>query len=200
MPLRQPGNPLSEFEARLLRDKVFKIIQDKSFSKGEFTLTSGKTSPYYLDVKLTMLDPEGAEALSLLILDRLKHIPVDYVGGLAVGAVPLITNIIMLSAQQRAPLPGFFVRKERKDHGTMQLIEGLVDSTVLKGKAVVILDDVTTTGESAMIAGRAAQNKGARVILVLSVVDRQEGASEFYKGEGVPFDALFTAGEFMAAA
>ena len=182
-----------------LRTKVFNLIRAKSFAKGKFVLVSGKESDYYLDMKPTMFDPEGANALSEMVLDELEDVEVDYVGGLALGAVPLISTITMLSHQRNRPLPGFFVRKEVKDHGTKKLVEGLSNADALKGKRVVILDDVTTTGGSAMTAVEAAQQSGATVVLVLSIVDREEGAAEFYKQRNIPFEYLFRASEFMAA-
>ncbi len=199
MPLLRPDNPLSAFEAELLRNRAFEIILNKSFSKGQFKLTSGKESNYYLDMKPTMFDPDGADALSRMVLDRLKDMSVDYIGGLEIGAVPLISTIAMLSHQQKTPLPGFFVRKAIKGHGTMKLIEGL-ENGALNDKKVVVLDDVTTSGRSAMVAAKAAEDDGARVILVLAIVDRQEGAAELFRAAGVPFTSLFTAEEFMAAA
>jgi orotate phosphoribosyltransferase len=189
--------PLSGFETNLLRSKVFDLIKAKSFSKGKYVLASGKESNYYLDLKPAMLDPEGTNALSELILEKLEPMKIDYVGGLALGAVPLISVISMLSHQREHPIPGFFVRKEVKDHGTKKLVEGLSGNDTLKDKRVVILDDVTTTGGSAMVAVRAAQEAGAKVILVLSIVDREEGAAEFYKKENIPFEWLFTANEFL---
>ena len=182
-----------------LRTKVFNLIKAKSFAKGKFVLVSGKESDYYLDMKPTMFDPEGANALSEMVLDELEDVEVDYVGGLALGAVPLISTITMLSHQRNRPLPGFFVRKEVKDHGTKKLVEGLSNADALKGKRVVILDDVTTTGGSAMTAVEAAQQCGATIVLVLSIVDREEGAAEFYKQRNIPFECLFRASEFMAA-
>ena len=199
MPLLRPSNPLSEFEAGLLREKTLRIIKSKSFSRGRFQLSSGKQSDFYLDMKPTMLDPEGADALAQMVLDRLKDMKVDCIGGLEVGAIPIVSTIAMLSQQQGTPLPGFFVRKELKDHGTKQLLEGLASGESLEGKSVVILDDVTTSGRSSMAAVKAARDEGARVVLVLAIVDREEGAAGFYRENDVPFAALFAASEFMAA-
>jgi orotate phosphoribosyltransferase len=134
-----------------------------------------------------------------MILDRLSDLRVDYVGGLALGAVPLVSTVTLLSHRRGAPIAGFFVRKEVKDHGTKKLVDGLGPNDTLAGKRVVILDDVTTTGGSAMVAIESAQKLGAEIVLVLSIVDREEGASEFYRARGLPFAALFTASEFMAA-
>lgn len=179
-----------------IRNRAFKLLLEKSFARGDFKLASGRTSNYYLDVKPTMLDPAGSVALATLVLDRLTGLKVDLIGGLAMGAVPLISTVAMLSEMNGRPLPGFFVRKEVKDHGTKRLIEG---ASNISGKSVVIIDDVTTTGESAMIAVWAAQKSGATVALVLSVVDRLEGAVDFYKRQDIPFAHLFTADEFLRA-
>jgi len=179
-----------------IRNRAFKLLLEKSFERGEFKLASGKMSNYYLDVKPTMHDPEGSHALAALVLDRLVDTKVDLIGGLAVGAVSLVSNVTLMSYLSGRPLPSFYVRKEVKDHGTKRLIEG---ANSIAGKSVVILDDVTTTGESAMIAVWAAQESGATVTLVLSVVDRLEGAADFYKRQNIPFAHLFTADEFLRA-
>jgi orotate phosphoribosyltransferase len=188
-------NPSAESAA--IRAKAFALIKARSFRRGKFVLASGKTSEYYLDMKPTMFDPEGAYALAELLLDQLADVPVDYAGGLALGAVPLISTVVMLSHQRGRPVSGFFVRKEVKDHGTMKLVEGLGDGDSLQGKKVVIIDDVTTTGGSSMIAVDAAQKSGAEVILGLSVVDRDEGAAETYGKRDIPFRAVFSARDFL---
>jgi orotate phosphoribosyltransferase len=178
------------------RGKAFNLIKALSFTLGDFTLASGAKSKYYLDMKPTMFNPEGATVLAKLVLERISGLPVDLVGGLEMGAVPLIAPINMISYEMGRPIPGFFVRKQVKDHGTKKLIEAADD---MRGKNVVILDDVTTTGGSAMIAVDAVKAAGANVLLVLSIVDREEGATEFYAKAGVPFDRLFTTSDFMGA-
>jgi orotate phosphoribosyltransferase len=147
-------------------------------------------------MKPTMLNPEGAAVLSELLLARLIKENIDFVGGLVMGAVPLISTINQLSYLKGRPLPGFFVRQDIKKHGTMKLIEGVMDGE-LQDKRVAILDDVTTSGGSAMIAVDAVQKAGANVVMVLSVVDRGEGAADFYKSRGMRFDHIFTAAEFL---
>jgi orotate phosphoribosyltransferase len=179
------------------RAKAFALIKARSFRRGQFVLASGRKSEYYLDMKPTMFDPEGSYALAELLLDQLAELPVDYVGGLALGAVPLISTVTMLSHQRNKPISGFFVRKEVKDHGTKKLVEGLGEGETLQGKKVVIIDDVTTTGGSSMIAVDAAQQSGAEVILGLSVVDRDEGAAECYGKRNIPFKAVFSARDFL---
>lgn len=194
---RRSGQAPSPFERSLLRSDTLGIIREKSFFRGAITLASGRTSDFYLDMKPTMYHPRGIALISEMILDRISSLEFDYIGGLALGALPLITGVTMLGQVRKRPIPGFFVRKEIKDHGTRRKIEGLADGETLAGKRVVILDDVTTTGESAMLAVQAAQEAGATVILVLSVVDREEGAAETYSSRGIAFEALYTASEFL---
>jgi orotate phosphoribosyltransferase len=189
-PLRAPSNPSSA------RDKAFEIIKARSFRRGDFTLASGKKSTFYLDMKPSMFHPEGANLLSELVLARIADLNADYIGGLEMGAVPLVTAVSVVSVKSGRPLPGFFVRKQEKDHGTKKRVEAVED---LKGKNVVILEDVTTTGGSAMQAVEAVRKEGANVLLVLSIVDRGEGASQFYKEKGIPFDSLFHVEEFLKA-
>ena len=171
-PLRVPMNKLST------RARAFNLIKERSFRRGDFVLVSGKKSKFYLDMKPTMFHPEGANLLSELIFERIKNLKPDYVGGLAMGAVPLVSAINLLSELRNQPISGFFVRKEVKDHGTGKRVES---AGALKGKRVVILEDVTTSGGSAMQAAKAVQEQGASVLLVLSMVDREEGAAEIFR-------------------
>jgi len=170
------------------------IVKTKSFVRGHVVLASGKESDHYFDMKPTMFDPEGAELLAELIFDRISGIEADIVGGLEMGAVPLITPISIASRKAGRPLPGFFVRKTVKDHGTRKLVEGLSD---VKGKRVVIVEDVTTTGGSAMKAVEALKAAGAEIALVISILDREEGADRLYADAGIPFQSLFKASEFL---
>ena len=176
-----------------LREQLFDLIKERSFRRGSFTLASGKQSAYYFDSKPTMLHPEGASLLAELILDELRDVKVDCVGGLEMGAVPLIAPVAMKSAEAGRPLHGFFVRKVPKDHGTKQRVEGID----MSGKTAVILEDVTTTGGSAMQAVEQVRAAGGTVALVLSILDRGEGAAELYAAAGVPFKSLFRAEEFL---
>jgi orotate phosphoribosyltransferase len=199
MTLFRRFKPLSRFEANLLREKVHRIIKARSFAEGEFVLASGERSKYYLDLKPTLFDPEGSNAVAELVLDELENTWIDYIGGLAMGAIPLTSAITLLSQRYECPLPGFFVRDKVKDHGTMKLIEGLTEGESLKGKRVVIVDDVTTKGESAMIAIDAARNVGAEIVLVLSIVDREAGAEMFFRNQSIPFTCLFRASDFLSS-
>jgi orotate phosphoribosyltransferase len=178
------------------RSSLFALIKARSFSRGNKMLVSGRSTNYYFDMKPTMFHPAGAAWIAELMLDRIENLKVDYVGGLAIGAVPLVNSIAMLSHQRGRPIPGFFVRAQVKDHGTQRRVEGTSES--LAGKNVVIVEDVTTTGGSASTAVEAAVADGANVVLVLSIVDRLEGAVENFKNRGITFQAIYTADEFMA--
>jgi orotate phosphoribosyltransferase len=178
------------------RQRLLAIIKERSFRRGHFVLASGQTSSYYLDLKPTMFHPEGADLTARLIFERIKDLDVDYVGGLEMGAVPLVATVAAVSQRSGKPIPGFFVRKAVKDHGTKRRIEAAGD---MKDKRLVILEDVTTTGGSAMEAVKVVQQEGANIVLVLSVVDREQGAGAAYAAQDIPFDALFRASEFLAA-
>lgn len=178
------------------RARVYEIIKTKSFVRGHVVLASGQVSDHYFDMKPTMFDPEGATLLADLILEQFKGVPVDLVGGLEMGAVPLIGPIIVASQKAGRPIPGFFVRKAAKDHGTKKLIDGV---SSVDGKSIAIVEDVTTTGGSAMKAVSALTEAGARIALVISILDRLQGAAELYRSAQIPFKSLFTSREFLEA-
>lgn len=176
------------------RNNLFNLLKLRAFRRGRIVLASGKESDYYFDMKPAMLDPEGAGLLAELILEELQGVSADCIGGIEMGAVPLIAPVAMRSPDFERYLSGFFVRKAVKDHGTKKRIDG----TDIAGKTVVILEDVTTTGGSAMDAVNAVQDAGAKVALVLSILDRGEGAAELYAKAGIPFKSLFRAEEFLS--
>lgn len=181
------------------RSRLKEIIAKRSFGLGEITLASGRKSHFYFNLKPTMLDPEGAALLAQLSLEALAKEKLDAIGGLEMGAVPISGAVAAMSWISGKPLPNFFVRKKPKEHGAKLLVEGLTKSESLSGKTVAIVEDVTTTGESALKAAQAAQESGAKVSLVLTIVDRQEGATETFSKAGLRFHALFTADEFLKA-
>ena len=178
------------------RARLIAIIKQRSVDTSRtFKLASGRTSDFYCDLKPTMMHPEGAHLLGLLIAEALDGTEAQLIGGLEMGAVPLATAAAAASFARGKPLPAFFVRKQAKDHGTQSLVEGLLKTESVMGRRVVILEDVTTTGGSSLKAIEAVRREGATVALVLTVVDRQEGAAEAFKAAGVPFRALITAAE-----
>jgi len=186
--------PLSKSASRArLKD----IIHKRSFGRGEITLASGRKSDFYFNLKPTMLDPEGAALLAELSLDALKDDAVDYIGGLEMGAVPIAGAIAQLSWLKGHPIAAFFVRKKPKEHGARLAVEGLAKGESLQGKRIVIVEDVTTTGCSAIKAVDAVKDAGGEVVLVFTMVDRDEGATEAFNEAGIPFRALYKAGEFL---
>jgi orotate phosphoribosyltransferase len=185
-PLLGPLPDIAAARARL-RD----IIHERSFGYGEVKLASGRTSHFYFNLKPTMLDAEGAALLAQLTLDALAGERIDAIGGLEMGAVP------KLSYMSGAPIQAFFVRKKPKEHGAKLSIEGLMPGETLTGKRVVIVEDVTTTGGSAMKAVETMREAGVEIAFVLSLVDREEGATEAFAAQGLEFRAIYRASEFL---
>lgn len=179
------------------RARLKDIIRKRSFGRGEITLASGRKSDFYFNLKPTMLDPEGAALLAELSLDALKDEQVDYIGGLEMGAVPLAGAIAQLSWLKGHPIAAFFVRKKPKEHGARLSVEGLAKGESLEGKRIVIVEDVTTTGGSAVKAVEAVRDAGGEVALVFTMVDREEGAAEAFAAAAIPFRSLYRAGEFL---
>jgi orotate phosphoribosyltransferase len=184
-------------DASTARSRLIEIVKGRSFSTGgETKLVSGRSTSFYFDMKPTMLHPEGAHLIATLILETLQGSRAELIGGLEMGAVPLATAAAVLSQAKGRPLAAFFVRKQAKEHGAKKLVEGLAPGETLAGKRVVILEDVTTTGGSAMKAIEAVKAEGAIIERVITVVDRLEGAGDTFKAAGIPFTALLTAADF----
>src|SRR6202171_5596314 len=179
------------------RARLAEIIRKRSFGRGEITLASGRKSDFYFNLKPTMLDPEGAALLAELTFDALRDDNLDYVGGLEMGAVPLAGAIAQLSWLKNHPIAAFFVRKKPKEHGARLAVEGLAKGETLQGKRIVIVEDVATTGGSAIKALDAVRDAGGEVVLVYTMIDREEGATDNFAQAGVPFRALYKASEFL---
>jgi orotate phosphoribosyltransferase len=179
------------------RARLADIIRARSFGRGEITLASGRKSDFYFNLKPTMLDPEGAALLAELSFDALKGENIDYIGGLEMGAVPLAGAIAQLSWQKGQPIAAFFVRKKPKEHGARLAVEGLAKGESLKGKRIVIVEDVTTTGGSAIKAVEAVKEAGGVVVMVFTMVDRNEGADANFREAGLTLRSLFKSDEFL---
>lgn len=200
MASRLPRNSSSPDPTRDIaasRARLRDIIHVRSFGYGEVKLVSGRVSNFYINLKPTMLDAEGAALLAQLTLDAIADERIDYIGGLEMGAVPIAGAVAQLSFLNGAPVQAFFVRKKPKEHGAKLSIEGLTPGESLRGKRVVIVEDVTTTGGSAMKAIEAVQDAGAEIAFVLTIVDREEGATENFAATGIDFRALYRASEFL---
>ena len=170
-------------ELKRLRDIIYK----KSYREGEFTLAGGERSSVYFDLKQTTLDPEGIYLISKLFCEKLPE-KVTAVGGLSVGADPLVTGTSFYAYMYGRKIYGFYVRKKAKDHGTGTSLEGY--SHLHSGQKVFILEDVVTSGQSAMLAVLEAHKHGLNVLGVLSVVDRKEGGADLFKKNGLLFLSL----------
>jgi orotate phosphoribosyltransferase len=177
------------------RERLANLLRAKSMVRGEFTLSSGKKSNYYMDCKLTTLDPEGALLTGHCVLELLDEMGVkpDAIGGLSMGADPLVTATGVVSAIENRPLPGFLVRKEAKKHGRQKQLEGLENP---QGRTVVIVDEVCTTGGSTLEAIEAAEREGCEVVAVISLVDREEGGSQILRAK-YNYRSIFTARELL---
>ena len=179
------------------RARLRDIIAKRSFGRGAITLASGRKSDFYFNLKPTMLDAEGAALLAELTLDALQDERIDYVGGLEMGAVPLAGAIAQLSWLKGHPIAAFFVRKKPKEHGARLAVEGLAKGETLQGKRIVIVEDVTTTGGSAIKAAEAVRDAGAEIVMVFTMVDREEGADDSFRGANLNFRSLYKAAEFL---
>src|SRR6201990_1244684 len=167
--LNRPDQTLSKSANRA---RLHEIIRKRSFGRGEITLASGRKSDFYFNLKPTMLDPEGATLLAELTYEALKDDKFDFIGGLEMGAVPLAGAIAQLSWIKGHPIAAFFVRKAPKEHGARLAIEGLAKGENLQGKRIVIVEDVTTTGGSALKAVEAVRDAGGEIVLGFPVSDR----------------------------
>jgi orotate phosphoribosyltransferase len=177
------------------RDTLRQMLLDRSMRFGEFVLSSGATSNYYIDVRKTSLHPAGLKLITKMFYEQLAKDEVTAIGGLTMGADPLVAGVMWWSHEMGKPLEGFLVRKAVKDHGT----RGQVEGNLAGHKRVAILDDVITSGESALIAAEAAESYKAEVVRVMAVVDREQGAQQIFAQRGYPFTALFSIGDLLPA-
>jgi orotate phosphoribosyltransferase len=168
------------------RRELLELILEVSFRRENVTLASGQQSNFYLDLRQTLMRPRGVQLAGELVLDRLAQgATVESVGGMAVGAVPLISAV--LAAAGDRPLLGFFVRKDRKQHGLGRQIEG----AFAPGQSVALLEDTVTTGGSTLHALDVVEEAGGNVSRVICLVDRGEGAAGAFAARGIELEALF---------
>jgi orotate phosphoribosyltransferase len=177
-------------ETTKMRAELLEVILDVSFRRQKVTLASGAESDFYLDLRQTLMRPRGVALAGGLVLDRLlAGPPVEAVGGMAVGAVPLVSAVLAAAAARdpASALLGFFVRKETKKHGLGKRIEG----GFAPGQTVALVEDTVTTGGSTLEALDAVEAEGGKVARVLCLVDRGEGAAEAFAARGIELEALF---------
>ncbi|HLY05275.1 MAG TPA: orotate phosphoribosyltransferase [Rhizomicrobium sp.] len=177
--------------------ELLDLIRHRSFRQGRFTLSSGRESSLYFNLKPTMMHPRGAYLCARAFLTRIRTEHADYVGGLEMGAVPVIGSLAALSEAEGNPVPTFFVRKAAKAHGTREVIEGLGPDESLAGKRVLVLDDVATTGNAILQAASALRASHAILEAALVLVDREEGAAETLRRDGIRLLSVFRAENFL---
>jgi orotate phosphoribosyltransferase len=171
-----------------LRQLLVDLFCHLAYKEGDFVLSSGQRSSYYINGKQVTLHPQGALAIGRLLLSQL---PTDTqaVAGLTLGADPIVSAVSVVSALENRPIPALIIRKESKGHGTMAYIEG---PSLPAGAKVVVLEDVVTTGQSALKAVERLREASYEVNQVIALVDRQQGGSELYQQSGLDFQALFS--------
>ena len=177
-------------------DRLLSILAERSARRGQFTLASGRQSTLYIDARLTTMSPDGLALIGPLALAALHEVDwrVHAIGGLTLGADPISYAIAYASAETTSPLRAFTVRKEAKAHGTGRLIEG----PFREGDRVAVIEDVITTGGSALRAVDAVRAAGGSVAGVLALVDREEGGRDALVSAGLPVVALARASDIVA--
>ena len=158
-----------------LKEELLGLIKEKAVVRGERTLASGKTSNFYIDGKQVTLDSQGILITSKVILAMLHGAHVDAIGGPTLGADPIAAGVSLLSSQTGHPIKAFIVRKDAKQHGMQKMIEGPV---IKEGDRVVMVEDVITTGGSVLKAIQEVEKLKAKVIKIICLVDRNEGAMQ----------------------
>ena len=171
-----------------MKEELLELLKNYAYKKGDFKLSSGKTSEHYVNCKPVTLTGRGLTLSSLLLL---KEVETSYVGGLTLGADPLVSGVALVSALDSRLVNGLIVRKEAKGHGTQAYIEGLLPP---EGTKITVLEDVITTGGSAIKAATRLRDAGYVVERVVAIVDRQENkeADEFMESVNLELRSLFT--------
>ena len=177
-----------------MKDELLELLKKDAYKKGEYTLSSGKKSEHYVNCKPVTLSGRGLTLASLLMLQEVKT---SYVAGLTLGADPLVSGVSLVSALDSRLVNGLIVRKEAKGHGTQAWIEGLLPP---EGTVITVLEDVITTGGSAIKAVEKLRDAGYVVNTVVSIVDRQEDdeANSAMKLSGLELKSLFTLDEIAS--
>lgn len=186
--IQQPLYPNDSTDVASQRQLLLDLFCQLAYKEGDFVLSSGQRSSYYINGKQVTLHPQGALAVGRLLLSQLP-IETEAVAGLTLGADPIVSAVSVVSALENRPIPALIIRKEAKGHGTMAYIEG---PSLPAGAKVVVLEDVVTTGQSAMKAVERLREAGYSVEQVISIVDRQQGGAEFYQSVGLKFQTVFS--------
>src|SRR4028119_1346633 len=188
--ITQPIRPDTSADFTTLRQHLLDLLCQLAYKEGDFVLSSGQRSSYYINGKEVTLHPQGALAIGRLLLSLLPE-DTQAVAGLTLGADPIVSAVSVVSAYENRPIPALIIRKEAKGHGTRAYIEG---PTLPECAKVVVLEDVVTTGQSALKAVERLRGAGYSVEQVIALVDRQQGGAELYQSVGLKFEAVFSIG------
>ena len=182
-----------------IRQQLTKMIIQKSYERRSVVLASGRISDFYIDLKNTLLHPQGIDWISTLMLEKLNDLKGQLIGigGPTMGADPLVTAISMKSLQWSKPLLAFYIRKEPKAHGTSQWLEGIKNFE--NGSRVFIIEDVVTSGGSSLRAVEKAQAGGLKVEGIMTCVDREEGGREKIEASGLRFMTILTKSDILSS-
>jgi orotate phosphoribosyltransferase len=186
--LQPPPDSSTTIDLTQDRQFLLDLLCQLAYKEGDFVLSSGQRSSYYINGKQVTLHPQGALAIGRLLLSSVPF-DTEAVAGLTLGADPIVSAVSVVSAIENRPIPALIIRKEAKGHGTMAYIEG---PSLPAGARVVVLEDVVTTGQSALKAVERLKDAGYSVEQVMALVDRQQGGAELYESTGLKFQTLFT--------
>ena len=187
-------NPVNFEDETSVRTGLLNLFVQFAYREGDFTLSSGQKSSYYINGKEVTLHPQGALMIGTLLLTMLPE-GTDAIAGLTLGADPIVSAVSIVSALGEHPIPGIIIRKEAKGYGTQAYLEG---PKLDVGSQVVVVEDVVTTGQSAMKAIDRLKGAGYEANRVLTLVDREQGGAEFYAQNGIEFQSLFTIQDIQA--
>lgn len=182
-----------EDNVKELKKQLLALLNKEALKRGNFTLSSGKTSNYYLDGRVITLTPEGAFLVASIILEFCKDKQISAIGGPTLGADPITGAVAVLAYQKNIPVKTFIVRKAAKEHGTARQVEG---PELRKGSKVILVDDVATTGKALIEAKHALDKMGIEAEAAMVIVDRCEGAKEALAKEGLKLESIFTIKDF----
>lgn len=174
------------------KPQLLDLFRERALKFGDFTLASGRKAKYYLDGKQITLHSTGLRLVAQGLLDLLENVDFQAIGGMSIGADPIVGAVLAVAAERGRDLCGFMVRKEAKGHGTGKFVEGPVQP----GSKVVIIDDVVTTGGSSLLAIDRIQEFGCQVVQVVAIVDRMEGGAANFAARELPFSSLLNITDF----
>jgi orotate phosphoribosyltransferase len=186
-------NIMEKQDPQELKRKLFDLLNKEALKRGKFVLSSGKESNYYLDGRVITLSPEGAYLVAGIILDMVKNEKVEAIGGPTLGADPILGALAVLSYINKRPIKTFIVRKQTKEHGTQQQIEG---PSLKEGMRVILIDDVATSGKAILEAKQVLDKMGVISDKAIVIVDRSQGAVDNLAKAGLKLESIFKIADF----